>query len=176
MTLVKLILDVKDSTWINANQSKVLSLKEPLFRDNGTVAYGDGVTPLSGLDFVPIFSESGIFTWGLGNGDITNQTDLVDYINNAIPNVEYAQSSTNTISFTQNTIYGTIETPLTGSLGFVYPGIRGAYAIIIHNDSVAPGFDTWKRIEGSYSTSQTNYIIAQYLSETNIIYSIKQIQ
>ena len=59
MTLVKLILDVKDSAWISANPTKILSLNEPIYRNDGLVAYGDGVTPLSGLVFKPLFSGGG---------------------------------------------------------------------------------------------------------------------
>lgn len=149
MTLVKFKLDIKSQAWIDSNPSKVLDLNEPIFREDGKVAFGDGSAPLSDLVFKPIFS---------------------------IPSLEYVQSSDNTISFLVNTIYGTYETPLSGSLGFTYPGVRGVYSIIIHNDLVEPTYDTWKKLDGSYVTGQVNYIIAQYLSSTNIIYSIKQIQ
>ena len=56
MTLVKLILDIKDSAWISANPTKLLRLNEPIYRNDGFVAFGDGVTPLSGLTFKPVFT------------------------------------------------------------------------------------------------------------------------
>jgi hypothetical protein len=56
MTLVKIKLDVKDAAYISANPTKVLLLNEPIYRDDGLVAYGDGVTPLSGLVFKPLFN------------------------------------------------------------------------------------------------------------------------
>ena len=60
MTLVKIKLDVKDAAYISANPTKVLALNEPIYRNDGLVAYGDGVTPLSGLTFLPLFSGGGI--------------------------------------------------------------------------------------------------------------------
>ena len=59
MTLVKIKLDVKDAAYISANPTKVLALNEPIYRNDGLVAYGDGVTPLSGLTFLPLFSVGG---------------------------------------------------------------------------------------------------------------------
>lgn len=57
MTLVKIKLDVKDAAYISANPTKVLLLNEPIYRNDGLVAYGDGVTPLSGLTFYPLFNS-----------------------------------------------------------------------------------------------------------------------
>lgn len=59
MTLVRFKFAVKDAAYITANASKVLGVDEPIFRNDGLVAYGDGVTPLSGLTFLPLFSGGG---------------------------------------------------------------------------------------------------------------------
>lgn len=74
MTLVKIKLDVKDATWIAANPTKVLALNEPIYRNDGLVAYGDGITPLSGLTFLPLFSSGGIQS-------ITGTTDRISIDN-----------------------------------------------------------------------------------------------
>lgn len=74
MTLVKIKLDVKDAAYISANPTKVLALNEPIYRNDGLVAYGDGVTPLSGLTFLPLFNSGG--TWGSITGTLSDQTDL----------------------------------------------------------------------------------------------------
>lgn len=59
MAVVKIILDIKSQAWIDSNSSKVLDLNVPIYRNDGLVAYGDGVTPLSGLTFLPLFTNEG---------------------------------------------------------------------------------------------------------------------
>lgn len=85
MTLVKLILDIKDQAWIDAHPTKVLLLNEPIYRNDGKVAYGDASTPLSALVFKPLFSGS--TSWGDITGDIQDQTDLVSYVDGSISTV-----------------------------------------------------------------------------------------
>jgi hypothetical protein len=78
MTLVKLILDVKDSVYIAANPTKILSLNEPIYRNDGFVAYGDGATQLSSLVFKPLFTiqtgkiSGGVVSVGSYGGSGTN--------------------------------------------------------------------------------------------------------
>mgnify|MGYP006921355593 CR=1 FL=1 len=92
MTKVKIILDVKDSTWISANGTKVLSLNEPIYRNDGLVAYGDGSTPLSGLTFYPLFS-GGVTSVNTQTGDVV--LDYTDVGADAAGSAAAALSSAN---------------------------------------------------------------------------------
>lgn len=71
MAVVKLILDVKDQAWIDSNPNKILLLNEPIYRQDGLVAYGDGVSQLSDLSFVPLFSSDGTVQ------ELTTATEVV---------------------------------------------------------------------------------------------------
>lgn len=51
MAQIELILDVKDNAWLIANPNYVLKNDEPLFVNDGRIAFGDGTTPVSGLSF-----------------------------------------------------------------------------------------------------------------------------
>lgn len=63
MATVKIILAIKDQAYIDANPDKVLDVDEPIWREDGYVAFGDGVTTLENLIFKPVFSGSeGTFT------------------------------------------------------------------------------------------------------------------
>lgn len=80
MAIVTLKLDIKDAAYITANAAKVLKLNEPIFRDDGFWAFGDGATPLSGLAFQPIIPggipsglvSGGVISIGTFGGSGTN--------------------------------------------------------------------------------------------------------
>ena len=101
MTLVKIKLDVKDAAYISANPTKVLALNEPIYRNDGLVAYGDGVTPLSGLTFLPLFSGGGISSVvGTTNRISVDATDPANPIVDIDP--DYDTAITNAIAAAVN--------------------------------------------------------------------------
>lgn len=71
MTLVKLIFDIKDQTWIDSNPEFVADVNEPVFKFDGTVFYGDNVTELQNAIWLPLFS---------GGGSVNSVTGTHPYI------------------------------------------------------------------------------------------------
>jgi len=71
MAIVEFRLDVKDAAYVAANPTLILADGEPIFLDDGTFAFGDGSTQLSGLTF-----HGGGGSWGQITGTLSDQTDL----------------------------------------------------------------------------------------------------
>lgn len=75
MTVVKFILDVKTPAEIAAS-TYVPSVKEPVWRSDGYLAFGDGVTVMSGLTFLPMFSGGQVDSIsGISNRITVDSTD-----------------------------------------------------------------------------------------------------
>ena len=104
-------------------------------------------------------------------------TDTLGYI----PAKINAEQTTGVIlSFTTDRVYGTLITPetATGITANVTGGKLGVTCLLIHNNAVtAPTFSSvFKKLSGSgnYVTGQINYIFFNYITDTEIIYSINQ--
>lgn len=80
--------------------------------------------------------------------------------------------------FDKDRNYGTVGAPEAGDITVSIVGARlGVTVIIIHNNGSAPSFDSkFKKLSGSgdYVTGQINYIVCQYINDTEIVYSISQ--
>lgn len=97
MTLVKLILDIKDSAWISANPTKLLRLNEPIYRNDGFVAFGDGVTPLSGLTFKPVFTGA-VNSVNGQSGDVVITASDIDLSGYELKTRVYTTTSATTLT------------------------------------------------------------------------------
>lgn len=75
MATVKWFIDLKTAAQIAAD-TRVLEINQPVWRNDGYVAFTDGVTQVNALTFKPVFS----LIWGAITGTVSNQTDLVTYI------------------------------------------------------------------------------------------------
>lgn len=70
--------DPKDDAWFTANATMVLKNGEPAIHvTTGLYKMGDDSTQLQNLPWLPVISGG---TWGSITGDIPDQTDLVDYV------------------------------------------------------------------------------------------------
>ena len=82
------------------------------------------------------------------------------------------------ISFSTDTVYGTLATPETGNITADVTNAKlGVTNIIIHNSGTAPTFGSqFKKLSGSgsYVVGVVNYIYCTFISSTEIIYSINQ--
>ncbi len=76
MAVVELIFDVKSPAWVTGN-TNVPKNGEPIFLNNGSFAFGDGVTQVQALTF---FSPSS-GAWGSITGTLSSQTDLQTALN-----------------------------------------------------------------------------------------------
>lgn len=76
MAVVELIFDVKSPAWVTGN-TNVPKNGEPIFLNNGSFAFGDGVTQVQALTF---FSTGG-GAWGSITGTLSSQTDLQTALN-----------------------------------------------------------------------------------------------
>lgn len=118
-----------------------------------------------------------ILTYDFANSVWTNKgfEEVIGYIPAQI-NAE--QSSGVVIEFQMDMVYGTLATPETGNItADVTGGQLGVTCLLIHNNSVAPTFSSeFKKLSGSgdYVTGQINYIFFNYVTSTEIIYSINQ--
>ena len=107
-------------------------------------------------------------------GYIPTQQDFDDLFDSTI--LQTVQSTGTSITFVQDTVYGTTTTPETGNITASYTGANlGTVALIIHDNVTEPTYPaTWQKISGTYSTTVTNYISAVYLDATHIKYTISQ--
>lgn len=120
-----------------------------------------------------------ILTYDAANSVWTNKglEDVIGYIPAQI-NAE--QSSGVVIEFQLDTVYGTLASPetATGITANVTGAELGVTCLLIHNNnSVAPTFSSeFKKLSGSgdYVTGQINYVFFNYITDTEIIYSINQ--
>lgn len=82
------------------------------------------------------------------------------------------------LTFTSDSVQGTIASPLTGNITGNITGAKlGVVTLVIHNHTTAPTFDAkYKKLSGSgsYVTGSINYIFCEYINATEIIYSINQ--
>lgn len=82
------------------------------------------------------------------------------------------------LTFTSDSVQGTIASPLTGNITGNITGAKlGVVTLVIHNHTTAPTFDSkYKKLSGSgsYVTGSVNYIFCEYINDTEIIYSINQ--
>lgn len=93
-------------------------------------------------------------------------------------NIAAAATTGVSLTFTEDTVYGSIASPETGNITYSATGAKlGVTNIIIHNHTSAPTFGTnIKKLSGSgnYVTSVINYIYVTYINSTEVIYSINQ--
>ena len=82
------------------------------------------------------------------------------------------------LTFTEDRVYGTLNSPETGSISAnVTGGLLGVTNIIIHNSTISPTFSSqYKKLSGSgiYATGSINYIYCTYIASNEIIYAINQ--
>lgn len=78
MTRVKLIFDVKSAAEIAAS-SYIPDVDEPVYRDDGYIAFGDGVTVMGSLIFKPLFA-GGSGTYAGLTDDPRDDQALADYL------------------------------------------------------------------------------------------------
>ena len=83
------------------------------------------------------------------------------------------------LTFTEDNIQGSVGTPLTGNITGVTTGspVVGVVVHVVHNHTSAPTFDSkFKKLSGSgnYVTGQINHIYCEYMSATEILYTIQQ--
>jgi len=93
-------------------------------------------------------------------------------------NIAAATGTLVALTFTQDSVQGTIASPLTGNItGVTTNALIGVVSVVIHNNGTAPTFDSkYKKLSGSgnYVTGVINYIWCMYINATEIIYSIQQ--
>jgi hypothetical protein len=148
------------------------------------------ITPNDIQLYVDLFSEYNSINIGV-DGIVSNKKIVTDqgfegsYIsastyNGYIPlSTEAKRSSGVTISFTTDTVYGTLTSPETSSAitANVTGALLGVTNILIHSGSTTPTFGSqYKKLSGSgnYSAGTINYIFCTYIASTEIIYSINQ--
>lgn len=137
------------------------------------------IVPLSELQDVLIddVQSDDILTYDFTNNIWINKgiEEVIGYIPAQI-NAE--QSSGVVIEFQMDTVYGTLATPETGNItANVTDAQLGVTCLLIHNSGTAPTFSSeFKKLSGSgdYVTGQINYIFFNYITSTEIIYSINQ--
>lgn len=82
------------------------------------------------------------------------------------------------LPFTQDSVQGTIASPLTGNItGVTTNAVLGAVVVVIHNAGTIPTFDSkFKKRSDSpaYVINQINYIWCMYINATEIIYYFHQ--
>ncbi|MCZ8353948.1 MAG: hypothetical protein O9340_04385 [Cyclobacteriaceae bacterium] len=105
--------------------------------------------------------------WAITEGNIGYVPQRVDAI----------ASTGVAIQFDQPRTYGR-TTPETGNITLNATGAQdGQVALIRHNSGTAPTFGSeFKRIGGSYVTGQLNFIFCTYVSPTEILYTVSQVQ
>jgi hypothetical protein len=82
------------------------------------------------------------------------------------------------LTFTEDNIQGSVGTPLTGNItGVTTNAVIGAVVHVVHNSGTAPTFDSkFKKLSGSgsYVVGVINHIYCEYMSATEILYTIQQ--
>jgi hypothetical protein len=82
------------------------------------------------------------------------------------------------LTFTEDNIQGSVGTPLTSNItGVTTNAVIGAVVHVIHNSGTAPTFDSkFKKLSGSgsYVVGVINHIYCEYMSSTEILYTIQQ--
>jgi hypothetical protein len=136
----------KTQAWFDANTTVILESGQVVhLKDTGAFKVGDGTTTLVNL------------IW---------------------KGVVVLQKTGTTIDFKQDGNYGTIASPETGNITASISDARlGVTNIIIHNSGTAPTFSSpFKKLSGSssYVINVINYIMCQYVNDTEIVYSINQ--
>lgn len=110
------------------------------------------------------------------NGDILVYNSSTQVWENVSSSV--IQTTGVTISFVKDSVYGTLDTPETGNItADVTGGQLGVTCLLIHNSGTAPTFSSeFKKLSGSgdYVTGQINYIFFNYITSTEIVYSVNQ--
>lgn len=98
--------------------------------------------------------------------------------NGATGSLAAGTASGTTLTFTEDRVYGTLNSPETGSiLANVTGGLLGVTNIVIHNSTISPTFSSeYKKLSGSgiYATGSINYIYCTYIASNEIIYAINQ--
>lgn len=102
-------------------------------------------------------------------------------VNNALAlkaNIAPTLGTSTALAFAAPNIQGSVGTPLTGNITGVTTGaVVGVVVQVVHNHTSAPTFDSkFKKLSGSgnYVTGVINHIFCEYMSATEIIYSIQQ--
>lgn len=121
----------------------------------------------------------------LSLGNVSNTADSAKPVSTAQQSaldlkadIAAAQVSIDALTFTKDSVSGTLAAPRTGNITGVTTGaVLGAGMLVIHNSATAPTFDSkFHKLSGSgsYVTSAVNYIYCQYIDATHIVYSINQ--
>jgi hypothetical protein len=134
----------------------------------------------------PIFTaKSGSFaTTGsntfIGNQTITGSINITGTYNGytPLPTQVPQLSGSVTMSYVTDGVYGTLQTPITGSsiVSNTASAVLGVSNIMIHSQSTAPTFGSdFKKLTGSSTyVAGVNYIFSTFISSSQIIYSIQQ--
>jgi hypothetical protein len=173
-------------SYLSINADGGLSLGNVSDSNNNSL----NITPNDIQLYVDLFGEYNSINIGV-DGIVSNKKIVTDqgfegnYIsastyNGYIPlSTEAKRSSGVTISFTTDTVYGTLTSPETSSAitANVTGALLGVTNILIHSGSTTPTFGSqYKKLSGSgnYSAGTINYIFCTYIAPTEIIYSINQ--
>jgi len=147
-----------------------------------------GITPVRTLVPLPLTVIPNITSELLVNKQNSLTVDgtgvkypTVDTVNSNLAlklNIAAASTTGVALTFTTDSVYGSIATPETGNITYSSTSANiGVTNIIIHNNSVAPTFATnMKKLSGSgtYTISVVNYIYVTYINSTEVIYAISQ--
>jgi hypothetical protein len=100
-------------------------------------------------------------------------TDMKD----SLAYIEDDQKSGTAVSFSENSIYGTPAAPIAGAISLdVTNPLKGATALMLHQDALAPSFGPEFIELGdsmAYDTGKINYIHFKFITALHVIYSIK---
>ena len=116
----------------------------------------------------------------IGNQTITGSINITGTYNGYIPlPTQVPQlSGSVTMSYVTDGVYGTLQTPITGSsiVSNTASAVLGVSNIMIHSQSTAPTFGSdFKKLTGSSTyIVGVNYIFSTFISSSQIIYSIQQ--
>ncbi len=122
----------KNLDWFTANPDFVLSAGQKAHKlQTGQYKLGDGVTQLQSLEFL---GSSGEAAWGNISGDITDQTDLVDYVADQISPIQQDVSDLQTevagkqdaLGFTPENVANKVNDLTDSSSTTKYPTVKAA--------------------------------------------------
>lgn len=128
---------------------------------------------------------SGITATMVGLGSVNNTADTAKPVSTAQQtalalksNIAVTVGSSSALAFASDNIQGSVGTPLTGNITASTTGaIVGVVVHVVHNAGTAPTFDSkFKKLSGSgtYVTGAINHIYCEYMSATEILYTIQQ--
>jgi len=115
-----------------------------------------------------------------GNQIITGSINITGTYNGyrPLPTQASQLSGSVTMSYVTDGVYGTLQTPITGSsiVSDTASAVLGVSNIMIHSQSTAPTFGSdFKKLTGSSTyVAGVNYIFSTFISSSQIIYSIQQ--